>query len=304
MQSGNRRAIVVLTVIALLALPCRYLVQAEDVTLESGLTYFTGTDYDLKLDIARPTDAKTPTPALVFLFGGSWADGSRVQLLPAVLQAAKRGFVAATADYRLTSVRREGRPKYPFPAQVYDAKAAVRWLRANAERYAIDPSRIGVVGWSSGGHLAMMLGFTAETDGLEGESESSPYSSSVQAVVSLAGVSDLVNEYELVVGERVYLEDLLGGTPTQVAENYRRASPISYLRPGLPPVLSIHGDRDEWVPVQQAVNLDARLAALGSPHLLVIKKGGHTDALMSIFLDQVVWDFLAQHLKMESSGPR
>ncbi len=112
----------------------------------------------------------------------------------------------------------------------------------------------------------MMLGFTTAADGLEGDNGDSLYSSSVQAVVSLAGVSDMINEYESVIGERDYLKDLLGGTPTEAIDRYRSASPISYLRKGCPPVLSIHGEFDEWVPYQQAVALDAKLEEVGSPH--------------------------------------
>jgi len=144
----------------------------KDVIVEIDIIYGRGDDVDLMLDLARPAKGRGRFPALIFIFGGSWRSGSRQNYSTEIIQAAERGYVAVTVDYSgLTNVRESGKVKYPFPAQVYDVKCAVRWLRSNAKKYRIDPNSIGVVGWSSGGHLALMLGLTDSSDGLEGECE-------------------------------------------------------------------------------------------------------------------------------------
>jgi acetyl esterase/lipase len=265
---------------------------AEDqIVQETGITYCKGGDFDLKLDLARPAEGKGPFPAIVFIFGGGWSSGSRTQCAPLVTQAAGRGYVAVTVDYRLTSVREGPHSKYPFPAQIYDVKCAVRWLRANAERCCIDPEHIGAVGWSSGGHLALMLGLTNPSDGFEGDCGDMRYSSRVQAVVSLAGPTELVSWNSWIT------IDLLGGSPKDVPEQYRKASPLTYVRKDSPPILTIQGDKDITVPLTQAELLDAKMKEVGARHTLIVKEGsGH-----QLFYDKsVVWDlfdFLDKNLK-------
>ena len=107
-------------------------------------------------------------PALVYIFGGGWGyySANRRQCDNIIQTAASKGYVAVTVDYRLTNVKENGKTKFPFPNQLYDVKSAVRWLRANAEKYNINPDRIGVVGWSSGGHLALLVGLTDASDNL------------------------------------------------------------------------------------------------------------------------------------------
>lgn len=205
--------------------------------------------------------------------------------------------MAVSVDYRLTSVRESGNVKYPFPAQVHDVKCAVRWLRANAREYKIDPDRIGAVGWSSGAHLALMLGLTDTSHGLEGECGDLNYSSRVQAVVSLAGPTDFIGLYQ----ETRYspIEALLGGTPEEVPEQYRMASPLTYVSKDDPPVLSIHGDRDPEVPPKQAELLDAKMKEVGASHTLILETGAghHTSDLVNFYEDNPVWDFFDRHLK-------
>jgi acetyl esterase/lipase len=263
---------------------------AEDIV------YGKGGDLNLELNLARPAIGKGPFPALIFMHGSGWGyyrGIGRSQYNFAIRQAAKRGYVAITIDYRLTSMRENGKVKYTFPAQVYDAKCAVRWLRVNARKYRVDPNRIGAIGWSSGGHLALMLGFTDPSDGLEGNCGNQKYSSRVQAVVSLAGPVELKSKYyESVVKQPVV--DFLGGTPEEVPELYELASPVNYITEDDPPVLIINGDSDNSVPLQQAELLDRKLSEAGVPHTLIIKEGvGH----QNFYDDEAVWNFFDKYLK-------
>ncbi len=211
-----------------------------------------------------------------------------------IVEAAKRDYVAVTIDYRLTSVRENGKPKYPFPAQLHDAKCAVRWLRANATKYNIDKNCIGVVGFSSGGNLSLMLGLTDSSDGFEGDCGDGSISSRVQAVVNLAGGADLVMHYKLYSG---YYGALLGGSPEEVPERYKAASPLTYVSADDPPVLTICGTRDGVLPQEKL--LDERMKIVGASHKLIIIEGaGHsTYALANFFEDNPVWEFFDKHLK-------
>ncbi len=261
-------------------------VEGQAYVLEKGIVYGEGSDTKLKLDLARPASGKGPFPALVFIFGGSWSIGSRAQFYSGIIEAAERGYVAVTVDYRLTSLKENGKPKYPFPAQVHDVKCAVRWLRANAKKYKIDPSRIGAVGWSSGGHLALILGLTDSSHGLEGECGNSEFSSRVQAVVSLAGPTELTGLFHGTGSSPIV--DLLGGTPEEVPERYKAASPLTYVSKDDPPVLSIQGDMDLLVPPKQAELLDARMKEAGASHTLILRKDvGH----WNFWYDKDVLDF-------------
>jgi acetyl esterase/lipase len=187
-------------------------------------------------------------------------------------------------------VKENGKSKYLFPAQIYDVKCAVRWLRANAKKYNIDSNRIGAVGWSSGGHLALMLGLTGPSDGLEGECGNLKYSSRVQAVVSLAGPTEFMSLYN----DSAILRELLGGTPEEVPEKYKAASPLTYVSRDDPPVLLVQGDWDSSVPLKQAQILDEKMMEVGEPHTLIIMKNvGHSN----FWNDNAVWDFLDEHLK-------
>src|SRR5581483_11615346 len=115
-----------------------------------------------QLDMARPKNGDGPFPAVVCIHGGGFRAGSRQGYDGLCLRLAQRGYVAVTASYRLA-------PQFQFPAAVHDVKAAVRWLRANAKKYHIDPERIGVTGGSAGGHLAQFLGVTGGVSPFEGD---------------------------------------------------------------------------------------------------------------------------------------
>ena len=152
----------------------------------------------------------------------------------------------------------------------------------------MDPERIGALGESSGGHLALMLALTDKSDGLEGDCGDMKYSSRIQAAVSLAGPTELASLYS---GEPATYDAFLGGPPAKLPDVYAKASPLTYVTKDDPAVLLVHGDIDKNVPLHQSELLDAKLAEVGVPHALVIKMGyGHL-----LWYDDV-WRFLAYNL--------
>src|SRR5262249_42480924 len=159
------------------------------------------------------------------LTGGSWTSCERTNMAPIQSRLAQAGFVAVAPSYRLA-------PKDPFPAQLDDVRCAVHWLRTHADRYGIDPSRVGVVGYSAGGHLAALLGMNHSDKDT---------SSHVQAVVNCYGVADLTELHRTTswFGQNV-LNGLLGGTPKTAAEHYAAASPVSHAHRDAAPMLLIH----------------------------------------------------------------
>jgi acetyl esterase/lipase len=174
-------------------------------------------------------------------------------------------------DYSSFQESSNRRPIGTFPSQVYDVKSAIRFLKANAKQYDAGAEHIGVIGESSGGNLSLLLGLTRSSDGLEGEDEYPQYSSAVQAAVSFAGPTDLINMDNTNPGP---YNGYLGGTLGAQPEQYNRASSIAYVRPDEPPVLTIHGDKDNAVSINQAVLLDQKMKEVGAPHTLIIRKGG------------------------------
>ena len=225
---------------------------------------------DLQLDLYAPKDVPGPLPAVVILHGGGWTKGSHEQLRPLAGILAGQGYVAASVGYRLA-------PRHKFPAQIQDVKCAVRWLRANAERYQIDSERIGVLGFSAGAHLALLLGLTQASDGLEGDGGNAEQSSRVQAVVNFFGPTDLTRP-EWPPATRALIFDLLGGSREQIPGVYRAASPVSYVHRGAPPVLTLHGTADPVVPYEQAKLLHTALRrARVSSRLEPVHGKGHGD---------------------------
>jgi acetyl esterase/lipase len=208
----------------------------------------------LLLDLARPRAEGGRRPAILVLHGGGWTAGSRTDHGDLVRILAARGFVAATADYRLA-------PTHPWPAQIEDAKCAVRYLRANADRWGIDRSKIGAVGFSAGAHLAMLLGTMEPEDGLEGNGGSPEASSRVVAVVSWFGPTDLDGADLPEPGKRL-LDALLG--PAFRADR-GAASPVRYLDAGDAPMLLLQGSRDRLVPRTQALAMLEALDRVGVP---------------------------------------
>jgi acetyl esterase/lipase len=265
--------------------------QAQSFVETYGVPYRVIDGRELQMDIQRPQPVGVAKPAIVFLCGNGWGYDktlNREGFWYALDLANQKGYVGVTVDYSASVENSNRRPIGTFPAQIHDVKSAIRFLRANAAQYDIDAARIGVVGFSSGGNLALLLGLTVPSDGLEGQDDNLQYSSAVQAVVNLSGATDLVSW-----NREPYVSAYLGGTLQAKPEQYRKASPIYYAKPGAAPILTIHGDKDTSVSPDQALLLDVKMKEVGATHTLIIESGRrHTDEL-----DQPVWDFLEKTLK-------
>jgi len=209
----------------------------------------------LLLDACYPSPIPTTLrPAVLWVHGNGWTGGHRCDDAGICQLFADHGFFAVTMDYRLSHQAR-------FPAQIYDVKAAIRWVRANAATYAIDPDRIGIAGFSAGGHLAALAGLTGDLPELEGRSGSPGYSSRVHAVAVGAAPTDLFDYHHR--PENAFLEQFLGGTADEREELWWLASPIYHVHRGAPPFLIAHGTLDELVPFAQAECLAHALQRVG-----------------------------------------
>ena len=267
----------------------------QKIILEKGIIFGTADGVDLKLDLARPGNGEGPYPALVFIHGGGWSTGSRHTIY--IKRAAERDYVAVSVDYRLTSVKDGIKTKYPFPAQLHDVKCAVRWLRANAEKYLIDPAHIGAYGYSAGGHLALLLGLTDSSDGIEGDCGNLNFSSRVQAIFNVSGPTDLASHLVTKNVDKHKIMRLLGGSLEEIPDKYRQASPIAYVSKDDPPVFTVHGDQDTTVPPQQAELLDNKMKEIGVSHTLIMQEGVNHRVKINMLADYPVWDFFDKHLK-------
>ncbi len=213
-----------------------------------------------KLDLYLPTGtAAAPRPAIVVVHGGGWRGGDkqRGQWARIPAQYASDGYVAISVNYRLTG-------EAPWPAQIEDVKAAVRWLRAHAEKHAVDVDRIGAYGNSAGAHLVSLLGLVKQSDGLEGSGPHQEQSSMVQAVCASATPTDFLNWREPgAVPERLG-RTFLAGPGDTLRDRARQASPITYARGDAPPFLLIHGTADRTVPIGQSDRFAKALRAAGA----------------------------------------
>lgn len=236
------------------------------VVAHTDLVFGRGGGRPLLLDLYAPA-AKAPngSPGVILIHGGGWAGGNRRAFQAMAQQLAKRGFAAATIEYRLSGEAR-------FPAAVEDCKAAVRWMRANAARHDINPDAIGLVGGSAGGHLAAMVALTGDSRLFEGSGGNPETSSSVKACVVMGtGVDQVTRAIETQKPIKNQL-DFFGGPYRQKKDIYAQGSPITHVSPGDPPVLIIEGEKDR--PGQRYPKFRQRLDAADVPHRLVVVQGG------------------------------
>jgi len=220
----------------------------------------------LTLDLYRPEEVSGLLPVIVCVHGGHWDAGGK-ERCPAVTLV-QDGYAVASIDYRLTRTA-------PFPAQIEDCKAAVRWLRANASTYNLDPDRIGVWGYSAGGHLAALLGTSGGVPELEGTGDNMQYSSQVQAVCDVGGPADLLAMTNLGPRRISAIKGLLGGPLEKDQAKAIAASPIHYVSKDDPPFLIVHGEADRVVPVEQSQRLYEELRKAGVNATLKILPVGH-----------------------------
>jgi alpha/beta hydrolase fold len=219
--------------------------------VEKDIVYGKGGEEELRLDLARPAEGKGPFPLVVCIHGGAWRAGIKAAHHPTIRLLAEKGYVAATVQYRLA-------PKAAFPAQVEDVKCAVRFLRANAKKYDIDPTRVAALGDSAGGHLSLLLGLMDASDGLEGKGGHADQPSKVQAVVNYFGPTDLSAWAPTKLGDDLLkfglnrdgngiLTDFLG-TADRKAAIMKKASPVTYIDAKDPPILE---RSTRWFPISR-----------------------------------------------------
>ena len=227
----------------------------EGVKVVRDIVYAKYGDREVMLDLYLPKKpGEKPIACIVTIHGGGWRSGNKERFARIASDLAEHGYAAACIGYRLL-------PEVAFPAPVVDCKAAVRWVRANAEKYAIDPDRIGAIGGSAGAHLVAMLGTSHQVAQLEGDSGNPGVSSRIHAVVALATPADLTR-----YAERT-------GTSKELA---RLISPITHVDDQSAPILLIHSDDDRVVPHRMSVELKAKYKEAGvRAELVTIEGGGH-----------------------------
>jgi acetyl esterase/lipase len=201
-----------------------------------NITYVRYGKCALQLDLYLPDGARKQNfPAIVFVHGGGWRAGYRSNFTPFAIAMAERGYVAAIISYRLS-------PEAKYPAAIYDAKAAIRWLRTNAGKYRVNPNQIAIAGGSAGGQIAALTGVTNGIKKFDRQTGSSLVSSDVQAIINIDGLSDFTSE-----AARFYEDDprknpsaagaWFGGRYDEKSELWHEASPVNYVNKNTPPIL-------------------------------------------------------------------
>lgn len=250
----------------------------QNYRLVPDVTYLVADGYESKLDVIAPRDATQPLPTLLYIHGGGWVGGDKDAMFLHFLPYLEMGFAVVNVEYRLGRVALA-------PAAVEDCRCALRWLIGNAEQYGFDPERIVVSGHSAGGHLTLTTGMLPASEGLDrrcparntegaGRADAFEPEMPVAAMVNWFGITDVA---DLVEGPnaKTYAVAWMGGQANW-REVATRVSPLEYARPGLPPILTLHGDADNIVPYQHAVRLKKSLDAAGVVNRLhTVKGGGH-----------------------------
>lgn len=247
----------------------------SDIEVVRDVVFAETEDGPLALDLFRPAaGTRAAMPVVVFIYGGGWFVGSKNQIQQMKgFKLVRRGYAVAAVSYRLSDVA-------TFPAQIHDVKAAVRWVRANAVDYGLDPSRVAAWGGSAGGHLAALLGVTngnAELEGAVGGATLAGQSSDVQAVIDFFGPTDLAALATEGGGEQDtswMVEQLVGGSIAERMDVVQRASPATWVTADAPPFLIVQGDEDPLVPLSQSTRFHAQLEAVGVDSTLQVFGGG------------------------------
>ena len=298
----NKRTLsvaVVTAMAALLVLPGSALAQLDDTEVWAShlsneyrvvpnVTYGLVNNWEAKLDLYLPRGADGPTPVLLYIHGGGWVGGTKEGNVLRLLPWLEMGWAVANIEYRLGEVSLA-------PAAVEDCLCALRWVIRNAEDYNIDPSRIVVTGNSAGGHLALTTGMIPSSAGLDRQCPGRE-TLSVAAIINWYGITDVG---DLLDGPNMksYAVEWMASMPNrdEIAE---RVSPLTYVRAGLPPVLSIHGDADPTVPYQHGVRLHEALAKAGVANQLHTVPGGRHGGFnreQTIAIFETIRQFLGAH---------
>jgi acetyl esterase/lipase len=236
-------------------------------SVQQDISYGTVDGHPLLLDVYEPGAHSDLRPAVVLIHGGGWTSFDKGTMRAMGMFLARSGFVAFSVDYRLFHGS-ENR----WPAQLDDVQRAVRWIRANAAKYKVDPNHMGAFGHSAGAQLAALLGMETTRD--NSDSALAKYSSQVQAVVDVSGPSDFTTNHDS--DGDAFLSAFLGGDYARHPEIWRDASPVFHVSKSNSPFLIVHGVQDTDVPVAQAEELADKLKQAGVSVKLVKVEDGHT----------------------------
>jgi acetyl esterase/lipase len=229
-----------------------------------NITYVTANNFEAKLDVYSRSDTQAPQPTIIYIHGGGWTQGAKETQTFNLMPYLEMGWNAVNVEYRLARVSEA-------PAAVEDCLCALRWVIRNAKQYGFDTTKLVVSGGSAGGHLALTTGMIPASAGLDRQCPGTEQLK-VAAIVDWYGITDVA---ELLDGEnmRTYAVQWLGARPNRV-DIAKRVSPLTYVRPGIPPIISIQGDADPVVPYSQSVRLQEALQKAGVDHDLVTIPGG------------------------------
>ena len=253
-----------------------------------NITYLTANNFEAKLDVYARSDATTPQPTMIWIHGGGWTGGNKEGATFSLLPYMEMGWNVVNVEYRLAKISLA-------PAAVEDCLCALRWVVRNAKQYGFDTSKIVMSGGSAGGHLALTTAMIPASAGLDRECPGTE-ELKVAAVVDWYGITDVA---DLLDGAnmKTYAVQWMGSMPNRV-EIARRVSPLTYVRAGLPPIISIQGDQDPVVPYSHSVRLQDALKKVAVDGELVTipggKHGGFTRA-ENLRAYQAIKAFLAKH---------
>ncbi|MHB1080783.1 MAG: alpha/beta hydrolase fold domain-containing protein [Prosthecobacter sp.] len=274
--------------------------QIEGVKAHRDLVYVEGGHERHKLDLYLPEKAEGPLPLIIWVHGGGWQNGSKDGCPPLRTGYVAQGYAVASINYRLSG-------HAVFPAQIEDCKAAIRWLRAHAKEFSLDPQRFGVWGSSAGGHLVALIGTSGDVKEFD-VGANLDQSSRVQAVCDYYGPTDFT-AFVTTPGYESHATDaspeakLIGGAVMQNKDKAARVNPITYVTKDDPPFLIVHGDKDPTVPINQSQFLfDALKKTEVSAHFHTIHGAGHGGpGFAGKNIDDMVSQFFAERLKSNSA---
>lgn len=236
---------------------------SSKVRVISKLPYARYDRRQLFLDLYLPLPLERNRPGAIVVRGGGWLVGDRKGFAHVASALAERGVAAACVEYRTAD-------QDAFPAAIQDVKAAVRWLRANALEYGIDPKVIGTIGGSSGAHMALLVGLTQGVAEFEGNGGNAEASSAVQGVVAMAVPADLLT---LTEASKLTVGKFLHATPEEDNEKWRWASPVNHIRRDGPPVLLLHGADDDSLRPSQSIDFARQYRQAGASAEVCILHG-------------------------------
>jgi acetyl esterase/lipase len=270
--------------------------------VHTNIVYHTANNYEDKLDVYTPPNVSQPIPVVVVIHGGGWVEGTKEDRVLEMMPYLQMGFAAVNVEYRLGRISLA-------PAAVEDCRCALHWVFANAKKYHFDPDRVVLQGGSAGGHLALMTGMLTPAAGFDRECRgprdnywsANPGTDGdprVAAIVNWFGITDVLDELHG-PNAKGYAVVWLGDQPN-ADEIAKRVSPINYVNSNVPPIITIHGDKDSLVPYSQAVRLHKALDAAKVPNVLHTVPGADHGGY-TFEQNQQAWEavrrFLQEHVK-------